>query len=133
MLTGGFAPCLPPWPIVKVKLQGKYEGYDTDDLIVFAREPSGGREAKLLVQVKHAVSITPSDAILSDVMRAAWNDYINPQVFTHGLDSLALATGPLTRTDLEVRTILEWARSCEDATEFVRKVELPKFSSETKT
>ena len=35
MLTGGFAPCMPNWPISKIKLQGKFAGYDTDDLIVF--------------------------------------------------------------------------------------------------
>ena len=26
MLSGGFAPCLPPWPIKEVKLQGKRLG-----------------------------------------------------------------------------------------------------------
>src|SRR3972149_5244280 len=41
MLTGGFAQCLPCWPIKKIKLQGKYAGYDTDDLIVFVEKPDG--------------------------------------------------------------------------------------------
>jgi hypothetical protein len=35
MLSGGYAPCLPTWPIVKLKLQGAVDGYATDDLIVF--------------------------------------------------------------------------------------------------
>lgn len=30
MLTGRFAPCLPPFPIIKVKLQGRYAGFNTD-------------------------------------------------------------------------------------------------------
>ena len=34
MLTGGYAPCLPCWPIAEIKLQGKIDGFDTDDLIV---------------------------------------------------------------------------------------------------
>ena len=35
MLTGGHAPCLPCWPITEIKLQGKIDGFDTDDLVVF--------------------------------------------------------------------------------------------------
>ncbi len=31
MLTKGFAPGLPCWPILKIKLQGRYEGFKTDD------------------------------------------------------------------------------------------------------
>ncbi|MCL4519485.1 MAG: hypothetical protein M1587_09840, partial [Thaumarchaeota archaeon] len=50
MLTGGVAPCLPPWPISKIRLQGHYAGFQTDDFIVFSTEPVGGREAKLLAQ-----------------------------------------------------------------------------------
>ena len=38
MLTGGYAPCLPCWPITEIKLQGKIDGYDTDDLIVFVEK-----------------------------------------------------------------------------------------------
>ena len=44
MLTGGFAPCLPCWPISKIKLQGKFDGYDTDDLVVFVENPSGDQK-----------------------------------------------------------------------------------------
>ncbi|MCX5709049.1 MAG: hypothetical protein NTY14_08820 [Candidatus Omnitrophica bacterium] len=36
MLVGGFSPCLPSWPISKIKLQGKHQGFNIDDLIVYA-------------------------------------------------------------------------------------------------
>jgi len=36
----GHAPCLPCWPIKEIKLQGKVDGFDTDDLIVFVQAPS---------------------------------------------------------------------------------------------
>lgn len=34
MLTGRIAPCLPAWPIVKIKLQGKYAGFSTGNCII---------------------------------------------------------------------------------------------------
>jgi len=40
MVTDGFAAYFPGCPIKKIKLQGKYAGYDTDDLIVFVERPS---------------------------------------------------------------------------------------------
>ena len=41
MLTSSFSPCLPCWPIKKVKLQGKFVGFETDDLIVFVASEDG--------------------------------------------------------------------------------------------
>lgn len=39
MPNGGYAPRLPAWPIVELKLQGAVAGYDTDDLMVFLENP----------------------------------------------------------------------------------------------
>jgi hypothetical protein len=132
MLAGGYAPCLPAWPIKKIVLQGKRAGFDTDDLIVFSENPNDGRSAKLLVQVKHSLSITVGNAVFGEVIQAAWNDFTNPEIFRAGLDLIALVTGPLTRTDMGVRQLLEWARQSQDAKEFLTKVHLVRFSSKTK-
>ncbi len=133
MLTGGVVPCLQPWPIKKIKLQGKYAGYNTDDFIAFLENRSGGRKAKLLAQIKHSVSITDGDATFSEVIRAAWSDFQNPQVFVRESDAIALITGPLSAHDTEnARTVLEWARHSESAQEFLDKVNLGNFSSDTK-
>jgi hypothetical protein len=43
MLTGGVVPCLSPWPITKIKLQGKDKDYDTDDFIAFVEERSSAK------------------------------------------------------------------------------------------
>ena len=116
MLTGGYAPCLPTWPIRKIKLQGKIEGYDTDDLIVFTKHPDREKEAKLLGQIRHSITIAERDAKFGDVIQGAWKDFKNPNVFTEGLDAIALITGPLSAKDTNnVRTILEWARNSENA------------------
>ncbi len=133
MLTGGFAPCLPCRPIHKVKLQGHYAGYDTDDLIVFTANADGSEERRLLGQIKHSIRLTANDAVFCAVIQAAWNDFNNPRVFTRGKDAIALITGPLSATDIaDVRTLLEWARSSESAQDFLAKVETANFSSQSK-
>jgi hypothetical protein len=133
MLTGGFSPCLPCWPISKIKLQGKFAGYNTDDLIVFVEQPGTHRGRKLLGQIKHSINITENDAVFGDVIQAAWSDFGNATLFSRDEDAIALITGPLSATDVnDVRMILEWARHAETAAEFIEKVELPRFSSKTK-
>ena len=130
MVTGGFVACFPGCPIKEIKLQGKYAGYDTDDLIVLVERPSDGQEKKLLGQIKHSIRITDGDNVFGEVIQAAWNDFNNSELFIRGRDSIALITGPLSTTDTsDVRTILDWARSCENSEEFFTKVELGNFSS----
>lgn len=133
MLTGGYSPCLPCRPICKIKLQGKFAGYQTDDLIVFTRSVGGIGGGKLLGQIKHSIAITESDLVFGEVIFSAWRDFNNPDVFTKHADVIALITGPLSATDTgDVRTVLDWARHAESAAELFEKVELAHFSSTTK-
>ncbi|MCD6297297.1 MAG: hypothetical protein J7M30_09095, partial [Deltaproteobacteria bacterium] len=133
MLAGGFVPCFPDYAIKKIKLQGRYAGYDTDDLIVYVERQGDGEGKKLLGQVKHSISITQQGVVFREVIQAAWNDYKNPKIFTRGKDVIALITGPLSTTDTKnVQEILEWARSHENSEEFFRNVHLLHFSSQAK-
>lgn len=133
MLTGGFAPCLPCWPISKIKLQAKHAGYDTDDLIVFVEQPSSDQKWKFFGNIKHSISITEKDKVFGEVIQAAWNDFNNTALFTRKNDVIALITGPLSSTDInDARWILEWARHSENAAEFISNVELTNFSSQNK-
>jgi hypothetical protein len=133
MLTGRVSPCLPPWPVTRLKLQGSYAGFKTDDFVVYARDPRSRDEAKLLAQIKHDVSITERDETFAKVIRAAWGDFNDPGIFTPGADALALITGPLSSTDTNhVRPLLEWARHSEDESEFLTKVNTDNFSSAQK-
>ncbi|AFY93168.1 ATP-binding protein [Chamaesiphon minutus] len=132
MLTGRIAPCLPPFPITKIKLQARYTGVQTDDFIVFAKQPETEQEAKLLVQVKHDLSITEGDTTFAEVIQSNWNDF-NSESFDSSVDAIALVTGPLSATDIDdVRPILEWARHSEDETEFFTKIKTANFSSDAK-
>ena len=131
MLSGGFAPCLPRFPITKIKLQGRYAGFNTDDLIVFVRQPEIEKEAKLLAQIKHDINITVNPTFC-EVIQSTWNDF-NDESFDSSTDTLALITGPLSATDInDVRPILEWARHAENEEEFFVKINTANFSSDAK-
>jgi hypothetical protein len=132
MLTGGFVPCLPSCSINKIKLQAKCYDYETDDFVVFASD-SNNEERKILCQVKHSISITEKNVIFKEVIQAAWKDFSNTKVFNRKKDFIALITGLLSADNLnDVRQILEWARHSEDSNEFINKVDIAKFSSQTK-
>lgn len=130
MLTGGHAPCLPCWPIAEIKLQGKIDGFDTDDLIVVVENVNSKERRKLLGQVKHSVAITQSSTLFGEVMQAAWNDFNNPKVFTKNKDIIALITGPLSATDAHnVQWLPNHARHTTNVDEFFRHVHGANFSS----
>jgi len=129
MLTGGYAPCLPCWPITEMKLQGRIDGFGTDDLIVVVENASNKERRKLLGQVKHSIAFNQSSALLSEVMQAAWNDFNNPKVFSRDKDVIALITGPLSATDENnVQWLLNQARHTKDVDEFFRNVQQANFS-----
>ena len=128
MLTGGHAPCLPCWPITEIKLQGKIDGFDTDDLVIFVENPSNRERRKLLGQVKHSIAITQGNTEFGDVIQAAWNDFNNPKVFRRDKDSIALITGPLSATDAHnVPWLLNQARLTKNIDEYFRNVQQAKF------
>ncbi len=129
MLTGGYAPCLPCWPITEIKLQGKIDGFDTDDLIVFVERYDTKERRKLLGQVKRSINVTQGNAKFSDFIQGAWSDFNNPHIFTKGKDIIALITGPLSATDSHnVQWLLNQARHTKNVDEFFRNVEQANFS-----
>lgn len=133
MLTGGHAPCLPCWPIVEIKLQGKIDGFDTDDLIVVVENFINKEQRKLLGQVKNSINITSGSTIFGEVIQAAWNDFNDTKTFKKGKDVIALITGPLSKVDADVVWVLNHARTNKNNSKrFFRNIETAKFSSNTK-
>lgn len=131
MLTGGFSPCLPRWPIYKIKLQGKYQGYEIDDMIVFANRLGSDQHAKMLAQIKHTVSITKGNKVFGEVILAAWKDFNNAQLFSESHDAISLITGPLSSIDTDAtRALLEQARHSESPEDFLERVNRGKFTSD---
>ena len=134
MLTGGHAPCLPCWPIAEIKLQGKIDGFDTDDLVVVVENPSSKQRRKLLGQVKYSIAVTPSNVFFAEFLQTAWNDFKNPKVFTRNKDIIALITGPLSAIDARnVQWLLNQARHTKNVDEFFTHVNQAKFSPSKST
>ncbi|WP_211266675.1 hypothetical protein [Halotalea alkalilenta] len=124
MLTGGHAPCLLYWPIAEIKLQGKIDGFDTDDLVVAVENLNSNERRKLLGQIKHSIIILQSSTLFGEVMQAAWNDFNNLKVSFRGKDIIALITGQLSVTDAHnVQWLLNQTRHTKDVDEFFRNVQ----------
>lgn len=114
--------------IEKIKLQGRYEGYDTDDCIIF-----GDNGSKMLCQIKHTISITNRDKVFKEVIEAAWFDFNNNKLFDINSDCINIIVSGLSKVDKEsIKTINAWANSCENEEEFINKIYMSNFSSEEK-
>lgn len=133
MAAEGHAPCLPAWPITEIRLQARHIEYHTDDVIVFATDPSTKKEAKLLVQSKHSLAVTRGNTEFAEVIAAAWQDFNNSELFNPECDRIALITGPLNRVDTDAsRVVPEWARAVSDAKDFLGRFELRGFCDDDK-
>ncbi|MBN2529922.1 MAG: hypothetical protein JXR76_26265 [Deltaproteobacteria bacterium] len=130
MLANGVAPCLRSIPVKEILTQARKEGYATEDLVVTAENSSS--RARLLCQVKHNIALTEGNKLFQQVIIEAWQDFNNPGVFTKGTDQIALIAGPLKGTDLEMRTVLEWARTSKDEVQFFNQVDKDKATSKNK-
>lgn len=129
MLTGGCAPCLQCWPIKEIKLQGKIEGFNTDDLIVYVEKPSTKERRKLLCQVKHSIAFTKSNKLLADVLQAAWKDFNTSEIFNKNTDSIALITGSLSGTDKQIIPwLLDQAKHTKNKEDYFRNAQKANFS-----
>lgn len=115
-----------------LKLQAKYEGVNTDDLVVEAVD-NAGTTCRLYGQVKHEIKIGSSeDSTFSEVMASAWKDF-SGQRFNQETDCIALIVGVLPKNDVNnTLPVLEWARYSSDAAEFILKSQTKGFTSEAK-
>lgn len=129
MITHGCVPCLPCWPIVEIKLQGRVDGFQTDDLIIYIENQTTKERRKLLCQVKSTINITKGDKSLSEALRDAWNDFNNPEVFSKENDVIVLITNHLNKVDTSaINWILSYARTTRNVDEFYRYIEKVNFS-----
>lgn len=132
MLTGGNAPCLPCWPVKKVKLQARKDGVHTDDLLVVVEDTLTKRTARLFAQIKHDISFTRTSNELKEVLVAAWHDYNNPSLFTKEIDQIALITSALSKADRNALfRILGQVKSLTSHTEFFQYTQQRYFFSST--
>jgi hypothetical protein len=133
MITNGLLPWLPAENFLEMQFQGKVDGFQTDDMIIYYKDTGSDKEKKILTQIKHSINITKNDKIFYDVIRAAWSDFNNGKIFNKKTDSFALITGPLSKRDItDTRVVLEWARYAPDSKDYLNKIYKANFSSTVK-
>lgn len=130
MLAGGYVPGISNVAIVKVKVQGKSRGYETDDVIVYCEHSTTKRKRKLIGQAKLGIAFTKGNPEFKETIVRAWQDFNNSKVFSKGrhADIIALITGPISATDRNsIRPLLDHVRACESAEEFFTNMRLGKL------
>lgn len=132
MLTESIVPCLPQnMRITQIQFQSKYNGNDTDDVVLIAND-AYGNNAQMLAQIKHTITISDTNPTFAEVINAGWEDF-NKTSFNKTLDSIALITGPLSSSEIRnTLPILEWAKYSATAEEFIKKSKTKRFTSKDK-
>lgn len=121
---------LPGGRIERVQFQGAGEGLPLDDVIVHASMATGGK-AIADIQVKRAISFSPGDAVfrkvssqVADAVKAGKLDDADDYV-------MAIATARTSwKIDGSYQEVLLWARDCESADTFFRKLNRAGTSNE---
>lgn len=129
MLSGGYAPFLPNWPIKQIMLQAKIHKFETDDLVVFVENKYTKEERKLLCQVKRSIAITKSNEAFNEFIQRAWIDFNNQEIFKKDKDLIALISEQLGKKDFHcLQWLLDKARNTKDADEFHLNLETERTS-----
>lgn len=129
MLTDGKAICMDDCSIKKIIFQARRKGIYTDDLVVIG-ENTEGETISLLIQIKETFSVS-RNSTFDSVINSAWHDFKNTKPFCFGKDKIVVATGPLSKTDIDVsRQIFEIARCSNTYEEFENKLSISKLFSD---
>lgn len=132
LLAGISVPGLPLTAKAReLKFQAKYDGAHTDDFVLVANDKAGN-DYKLFAQIKHTITISAQDALFSEVIKSAWEDF-NAARTNGRFNAFALITGPLQKKDINsTLPVLEWARYSATAAEFIKKTTTEGFTSKDK-
>jgi len=117
-------PFLPEGQVQWIKLQGRNDGFQTDDFVLCSK--SDEKEYKLLAQIKRDISINSNTEEFNKVIKEFWVDFNNPNVYNKQNDILVLIKGGLLKSDKNIKTVLDWAKTTSDYKEFLQKFNVGK-------
>jgi hypothetical protein len=113
----------------EVRFQRLYEGEPLDDLVIVSDLPVG--EAKLALQIKRDLTFGERDPIFDEVLRACWATFTSSR-FTLGIDRFGIVIGLYSKKiDEHFQSVLTWARSSANATDFLSRVSQGGLSNKT--
>src|SRR5690554_2228985 len=108
--------------ILKMALQAKRLGYETDDIVL--KIQSGSIEHTVLVQIKHELSFTLKDKVFEDVLSQFWTDFKNKELFDIEKDRFYVIKQNLNKKESShVRTITNWAKAKSSFKDFELEIE----------
>ena len=127
MLIGKYAPILQFYSIKRIKVQTRAEGYQTDDILIVAKNPKGNTK-RLIGQIKLTVAVTKGNTSFKEALQGAWIDFKNDQLFDPDKDILVLITKNMSRVDHKaVKYILEHIKS-KSKKDFFSEINLQRYS-----
>lgn len=129
LLVRAHAPGFDSATISELHLQAEHFDYATDDAVVIA-SGAPGETRRQLWSVKHDVRFTAKDTVFQDVLRDAWEDFSNTDLFDPNRDLIILATGPLPSTYKHLLTLLEIIRATSSYSDFEAKLARKGFVSQ---
>lgn len=120
-LLGGQVPGLPESHITYFRQQSGSLGYGTDDLLL--RCENEATTHRVLMQVKHLITITADNKIFTDVLTAAWRDFNNSALFDPVTDKIYLVSSGLPMVvKNHLLPVLAWAKAKNDGADFLNEV-----------
>src|SRR5260370_34681093 len=120
LLAEQSAPGLENRFVWRVAVQQRNRGEPLDDLVVDGIAPDQ-TAARLSLQVKRALTVTPGDADFKNVVRESW-ETLSKQGFREDVDRVGGVTGTLDDAKLrDVADIGAWARASTTLEEFTAR------------
>ncbi|MCK4351794.1 hypothetical protein KAW65_00110 [candidate division WOR-3 bacterium] len=119
----------------EIKLQHRWSGCLLDDIVITST--NGSEERKLALQVKKDLvfSDTSTNTTFARVIDDCWKTFSGSLgwQFNPDADRIGIGIGTYqSKLDKHFKSLLEWARTSKNSAEFIRKVNLSKFSSHEK-
>lgn len=98
-----------PGRITTFRQQSGSLGYQTDDLFLIV---SGQRDARVLLQIKHHLTISTNGMEFKEVLTNAWKDFKNQNLFDKSSDKIFIIKSDLTLDEKKhLIILLDWARA----------------------
>lgn len=96
-------------------------GYETDDLLLECK--TSDEPVRILLQIKHQLTISEGGEEFGKVISAAWKDFNNTNLFNQDRDKLFIVKSDLTLDEKNhLLVILDWARAKASAVDLKNEV-----------
>lgn len=122
--------------VKEIAFQNRWMGMDVDDLIIYgnaekiSEKPELIIKPKLILQIKNRLNFRLSDKKFTNLVEECWQTFNNSS-FNLGYDRIGIMLGTIgSKVKNHFIRLLEWARTSNSSTEFISKVNTPKYASQ---